>query len=87
MPNTTYPELTKGSKGDQVLWLQEHLAAAIPSQETTGNFGTPDDRPTSRPSRPRTGIEPSGVATAQTWAALLALAPVAVNWTGTGPSA
>ena len=26
------------AKGDQVLWMQEHLASAIPSQETTGIF-------------------------------------------------
>ena len=39
-PNTTYPELKSGSKGDQVLWMQEHLASAIPTQETTGTFGS-----------------------------------------------
>jgi hypothetical protein len=31
-PNTEYPELGKGAKGDQVLWMQEHLASAIASQ-------------------------------------------------------
>jgi peptidoglycan hydrolase-like protein with peptidoglycan-binding domain len=85
-PNTSYPELTKGSKGDQVLWLQEHLAAAIPSQETTGNFGTQTtaDLESFQSSH---GIAPSGVATAQTWAALLSLEPVEVDWTGKRPSA
>jgi len=39
-PNTTSPELASGAKGDQVLWLQEHLASAIPTQETTGVFGS-----------------------------------------------
>ncbi len=38
-PNTSYPELHSGGKGDQVLWMQEHLASAIPAQETTGYFG------------------------------------------------
>ena len=37
-PNTTYPELSSGSKGDQVLWMQEHLASAVAAQETTGIF-------------------------------------------------
>ena len=85
-PNTSYPELSKGSKGDQVLWLQEHLATAISSQETTGNFGA---RTTTNLESFQTahGIAPSGVATAQTWAALLSLEPVAVDWTGTKPSA
>ena len=29
-PNATYPQLSNGSKGDEVLWMQEHLASAIP---------------------------------------------------------
>ncbi len=85
-PNTSYPELSKGSKGDQVLWLQEHLATAISSQETTGSFGA---QTTTNLESFQTahGIAPSGVATAQTWEALLTLAPVEVDWTGTKPSA
>jgi hypothetical protein len=84
-PNTSYPELSKGSKGDQVLWLQEHLATAVPSQETTGSFGS---QTTSNLTafQSANGIPPSGVATAPTWAALLSLQPVAVNWTGKGPA-
>jgi len=85
-PNTSYPELSKGSKGDQVLWLQEHLATAEPSQETTGNFGTQTTE-NLKAYQSSQGIEPTGVATAQTWLALLSLSPVAVNWTGSGPSA
>ena len=83
-PNTTWPELTKGSKGDQVLWLQEHLAAAVPSQETTGNFG-PQTTANLASFQSAHGIAPSGVATAQTWAALLSLEPVEVDWTGRRP--
>ncbi len=85
-PNTSYPELSKGSKGDQVLWLQEHLATAEPSQETTGTFGsqTTENLEAFQSSQ---RIEPTGVATAQTWAALLSLSTVPVNWTGKGPSA
>ncbi len=84
-PNTTYPELSKGAKGDQVLWLQEHLASAIPSQETTGLFGS--ETTTNLESfQTAHGITASGVAEAATWAALLALPVVEVNWTGKGPS-
>ena len=85
VPNTSYPELSKGNKGDQVLWLQEHLAAAEPSQETTGSFGaqTTANLEAFQTSR---GLEANGVATAATWADLLALAPVAVQWTGKGPA-
>ncbi|HLH13659.1 MAG TPA: hypothetical protein VKV16_02635, partial [Solirubrobacteraceae bacterium] len=39
IPDTGYPELEKGNKDDSVLWMQEHLASAIPTQEVTGIFG------------------------------------------------
>ncbi len=80
-PNAEYPELSKGSKGDQVLWLQEHLATAEPSQETSGNFSTQTSS-NLQAFQTSKGIPPSGVADPATWQALLALPPVAVNWTG-----
>jgi peptidoglycan hydrolase-like protein with peptidoglycan-binding domain len=85
-PNTTYPELASGAKGDQVLWLQEHLASAIPAQEISGVFGSQTVTDLSDFQAVH-AIPPSGVAEAATWAALLALPPVAVDWTGGGPSA
>ena len=85
IPNTSYPELRSGGKGDQVLWMQEHLASAIPAQEVTGTFAaqTKADLIAFQSAH---GIPPSGAADAATWAALLALPPVAVSWTGGGPS-
>ena len=74
---------SKGAKGDQVLWLQEHLASAIPTQEVDRHLRRADDAPTCAPSRPRTRSRSSGVADAATWAALLALAPSR----STGPAA
>ncbi len=84
-PNASYPELASGAKGDEVLWLQEHLASANPEQETTGNFGS-STAANLRAFQSAHGIPASGRADAATWAALLALAPVAVDWTGGGPS-
>jgi peptidoglycan hydrolase-like protein with peptidoglycan-binding domain len=84
-PNTSYPELSSGGKGDQVLWMQEHLASAIPGQETTGYFGT-QTATDLRAFQTAHGIPPSGVTDAATWTALLALPPIAVDWTGGGPS-
>ena len=83
-PNSEYPELQAGRKGDQVLWLQEHLASAIPSQEVTGVFGS---QTTANLESFQTshGIAASGIADPATWAALLTLPPVAVDWTGGGP--
>ena len=37
-PNSSYPALSRGGKGDPVLWMQEHLASAIATQQTTGSF-------------------------------------------------
>jgi hypothetical protein len=84
-PNSTYPELGSGAKGDQVLWLQEHLASAVPTQETTGVFGS-QTTSNLRAFQAAHAIPVSGKSDAATWAALLALPPVAVDWTGGGPA-
>jgi peptidoglycan hydrolase-like protein with peptidoglycan-binding domain len=83
-PNTEYPELKSGGKGDQVLWMQEHLATAIPTQETTGVFGS-QTLADVEAFQTAHAIAPTGVVEAATWTALLALAPVAVDWTGAAP--
>jgi peptidoglycan hydrolase-like protein with peptidoglycan-binding domain len=83
-PNPAYSELGEGSKGDPVLWMQEHLAAAIPTQETTGIFDAAT-KANLEQFQTAHGITASGHTEAATWQALLALAPVAVDWTGEGP--
>ena len=84
-PEYLLPELSSGAKGDQVLWMQEHLASAIPAQATTGYFGS--ETTTNLESfQTAHAIPASGVTEAATWAALLALPPIAVDWTGGGPS-
>jgi Putative peptidoglycan binding domain len=84
-PELTSPLLSQGAKGDQVLWMQEHLATAIPAQATSGIF---DSTTTSYLEQFQTahGISASGKTDPSTWAALLALPPVAVDWTGGGPA-
>jgi peptidoglycan hydrolase-like protein with peptidoglycan-binding domain len=84
-PNSEWPEVHSGSKGDEVLWLQEHLASAVPTQETTGVFGS-QTQTNLIAFQTAHGLSPSGVAEPATWQALLALPPIAVNWTGGGPS-
>jgi peptidoglycan hydrolase-like protein with peptidoglycan-binding domain len=84
-PNPSWSELAQGSKGDPVLWMQEHLASAIPTQATTGIF----DATTTvnlKQFQSSHGIVASGHTEAATWQALLALPPVAVDWTGKGPT-
>ena len=86
VPNTSYPELHSGAKGDQVLWLQEHLAGAISSQEVTGYFGS-QTAANLKSFQTAHALSPTGVAEPATWQAVLAQPPVAVNWTGGGPEA
>jgi peptidoglycan hydrolase-like protein with peptidoglycan-binding domain len=82
-PELTAPLLRKGSRGDQVLWLQEHLASAIPGQTTTGVFESATLANLEQ-FQGAHGIAVSGQTDPTTWADLLALTPVAVDWTGAG---
>jgi peptidoglycan hydrolase-like protein with peptidoglycan-binding domain len=84
IPNPGYTELEQGNRGDPVLWMQEHLADAIPTQATTGIFDATTAANLAAFQSAR-GIAPTGKTEAATWQALLALPPVAVNWTGGGP--
>jgi peptidoglycan hydrolase-like protein with peptidoglycan-binding domain len=83
-PNPAWSELSQGSKGDPVLWMQEHLASAIPGQATTGIFDSAT-KASLEQFQTTHAIPASGHTDAATWQALLALAPVAVDWTGQGP--
>jgi peptidoglycan hydrolase-like protein with peptidoglycan-binding domain len=66
--------------------MQEHLASAEPSAPTTGVF---DSATQSALTTFQTahGLPASGQADPATWQALLALTPVAVDWTTAGPGA
>jgi peptidoglycan hydrolase-like protein with peptidoglycan-binding domain len=83
-PNPGYTELAQGSRGDPVLWMQEHLAGAIAGQATSGIFDA-STATNLEQFQSAHGIAPSGKTEAATWQALLAVPPVAVNWTGGGP--
>jgi peptidoglycan hydrolase-like protein with peptidoglycan-binding domain len=83
-PELTSPLLGEGSKGDQVLWMQEHLASAISTQATTGIFDS-TTKANLEQFQTAHGIPASGETDPNTWAALLALAPVPVDWTEAGP--
>lgn len=84
-PEMTSPLLKEGAKSDQVLWLQEHLASAVPGQPTTGIFEA-TTKANLEQFQTAHGIPASGETDPNTWAAVLALPPVAVNWTGGGPN-
>ncbi|MFL5895055.1 MAG: peptidoglycan-binding protein [Thermoleophilaceae bacterium] len=81
-PSQDMPLLSKGKKGDEVLWMQEHLAAAEPSTPTSGVFDAATDVAL-RDFQAQRGLAVNGQTDAPTWQALLALTPVTVTWTAT----
>lgn len=83
-PELTSPLLKEGAQSDQVLWLQEHLAAAVPGQPTTGIFEA-TTKANLEQFQTAHALPATGETDPTTWADVLALAPVAVNWTGSGP--
>jgi hypothetical protein len=83
-PELTSPLLKEGARGDQVLWLQEHLASAIPGQPTSGIFEATTAANLAS-FQTAHGIPASAETDPNTWAAVLALPPVAVHWTAAGP--
>ena len=83
-----WPALRSGSKGDQVIWLQQHLASFEPALEVLagGRFTAQTDAALKRFQTAR-GLPPSGTTDAVTWQALLALPVRPVDWTAIAPAA
>jgi Putative peptidoglycan binding domain len=85
-PDESWPVLAWGSRGDPVVWLQEHLARDYPSQGITGLFAG-QTRADLAAFQARRGLDPTGRTDAATWRALLRLEPVAVAWPAPGAHA
>jgi hypothetical protein len=85
-PSQDYPLLKKGSKGDQTLWLQEHLASAEPSTPTSGIFDAATDSAL-RNFQTQHALPVTGTTDAATWQAVLALTPIQVTWTSSNKPA
>ncbi|HEX4718931.1 MAG TPA: peptidoglycan-binding domain-containing protein [Thermoleophilaceae bacterium] len=77
-PSQDWPLLKLGSKGDETLWMQEHLAAADPTTPVTGTFDTATDTAL-RNFQAQRGFPVTGSTDAATWQALLAMTPVAAK--------
>ena len=81
-PVTTQPLLRRGSRGDLVVWAQEHLVGAGETRlPVTGIYGKQTvaavkDFQTSR------GLTVDGAIGTTTWSALLDVAPVQPSWAG-----
>jgi peptidoglycan hydrolase-like protein with peptidoglycan-binding domain len=81
-----HPLLKKGSKGDMVVWAQEHLIAAGAELPVTGIFGRQTARAV-RAFKSDHGLPANGVVDTDTWNALLAFTPYRPRWTAAGASA
>lgn len=80
LPDPGWPALTKGSSGDQVIWLQQHLASADPSVALDGKFTTATQTALKAFQTAR-GLPPTGATDAATWQALLTVPLRPVDWT------
>lgn len=80
-----WPPLRRGSRGDYVLVLQQHLAGAGASVSQDGSYGS---RTTTavRTFQLSRGLTPTGVMDAATWRALLRLKPAEPDWAPAGGS-
>lgn len=78
-PPAGYPTLRRGSKGDLVVWAQQHLRGAGWSLAVDGDFGPATQRAL-REFQERKELPVTGVLDEATWPTLLAEEPATVNW-------
>ncbi len=79
-PDPGWPTLAKGNKGDQVVWLQQHLASFDPAVTVTSTFDAATDQGL-RNFQASRGLPVTGSTDALTWSAVLGLAIQPVAWT------
>jgi hypothetical protein len=72
-----------GSRGDLVVWAQEHLAGAGLTVTIDGDFG-PGTASAVKAYQQANGLTQTGILDAATWPSLLRVAPVSPTWTSKG---
>jgi hypothetical protein len=86
-PVVEHPLLRRGSRGDMVVWAQEHLAAvASPTLPVTGVFGRQTTAAV-RNFQTSSGLPADGAIGTATWDALLGVEPVRGRWARRVPAA
>jgi hypothetical protein len=82
LPDPGWPTLQEGSRGDEVIWLQQHLASFDPTVKVEGGGRfTAATAAALRAFQTARGLPASGATDAATWLAALTLAPRPVDWT------
>jgi hypothetical protein len=77
--DVVHPLLKRGSKGDMVVWAQEHLVAAGAALPITGIFGN-QTRAAVRLFQEQHGLLPTGAIGTETWSALMEYTPYRMRW-------
>ena len=78
-PDDGWPTLGRRSRGDLVVWAQQHLISAGKPLRVTGTM-TPATRAAVTQFQTERGLLPTGNVDAGTWPALLAYGPAPVKW-------
>jgi hypothetical protein len=84
--NLTQPLLKRGSKGDLVVWAQEHLIAAGEDIPVTGIYGKATIAAV-RAYQGAHGLPVDGAVGTSTWQSLLSFTPYRTPWSGTAARA
>jgi hypothetical protein len=84
--DVVHPLLKRGSKGDMVVWAQEHLVAAGALLPITGIFGN-QTRAAVRLFQEDHGLLPTGAIATETWRALMSYTPYRMRWSAARASA
>lgn len=80
VPVTSHATIRRGSRGDIVVWAQQHLKRRIdPDLPVTGVFGVQTERAVRELQR-RRGLVRDGILGTLTWSHLLRFNPVRVRW-------
>jgi hypothetical protein len=80
----SYPNLSRGSRGDLVVWAQEHLRGAGESVPVTGVYGRSTLLAVKR-FQSSNGVDVDGRIAPRTWRRLLEVTPKMVDWSGRHP--
>jgi hypothetical protein len=79
-PQYSYPNLGPGSRGDAVVWAQQHLYGAGQRQQLITGFYGPKTTAAVRAFQASRGLAQTGRLDPATWTSLLLVRPVNVRW-------
>ncbi|HEX2105386.1 MAG TPA: peptidoglycan-binding domain-containing protein [Solirubrobacteraceae bacterium] len=80
LPDPGWPVLARGSRGDEVVWLQQHLASIAPATPIDGVLGASTAQVLAAVQSAR-GLPATGETDPATWQAVLSLPLAPVDWT------